>query len=73
MRRENIPKDFISFLDWSADELSDLVKAALTFRLLWLEGKSPPALEGRRVALMRGAAGFRNRVAFELGIVVDLK
>ncbi len=61
-------KDFISFLDWSADELSDLVEAARTFRRLWVEGKSPLALKGRRVALMWGASGFRNRVAFELGI-----
>ena len=28
----------------------------------------PPALKGRRIALLWGAAGFRNRVAFELGI-----
>jgi len=63
-----MPKDFISFLDWSADELSDIVEAARTFRRLWVEGESPPALRGRRVALMWGASGFRNRVAFELGI-----
>ena len=68
MSREKIQKDFISFLDWSAEELSDLVNAAQIFRRLWLEGKSPPALKGRRVALMWGATGFRNRVAFELGI-----
>ena len=63
-----MPKDFISFLDWSADDLSDLVKAAQTFHQWWLKGKSPPALKGRRIALMWGATGFRNRVAFELGI-----
>ena len=66
-------EDFISSLDWSSGELSDLVKSAQTFRRQWLEWKSPPALKGRRVALMWGATGFRNRVAFELGIVVDLK
>ena len=63
-----MPKDFISFLDWSADDLSDLVKAAQTFHRWWVERKSPPALKGRRIALMWGATGFRNRVAFELGI-----
>lgn len=57
-------KDFITFLDWSADELSDLVEAARTFRQLWVRGKSPPALKGRRIAVMWGATGFRNRVAF---------
>ena len=61
-------KDFITFLDWSAGELSDLVEAAQTFRQLWVRGESPPALKGRRIALMWGATGFRNRVAFELGI-----
>ena len=61
-------KDFITFVDWSADELNDLVEAARTFRELWVGGKSPPALKGRRIALMWGATGFRNRVAFELGI-----
>ena len=63
-----MPKDFISFLDWSADDLSDLVKAAQTFRRWWVEKKSPPVLKGRRIALMWGATGFRNRAAFELGI-----
>lgn len=63
-----MPKDFISFLDWSADELSELVKATQTFRRWWMERESPPALKGRRVALMWGATGFRNRIAFELGI-----
>ena len=63
-----MPKDFISFLDWSADDLSDLVDAAQTFRESWVRGTSPPALEGRRIALVWGGTGFRNRVAFELGI-----
>ena len=63
-----MPKDFISFLDWSADDLSNLVKAAQTFHQWWLKGKSPSALKGRRIALMWGSTGFRNRVAFELGI-----
>ena len=63
-----MPKDFISFLDWSTDDLSDLVKAAQAFRRWWVARASPPALKGRRIALMWGATGFRNRVAFKLGI-----
>ena len=63
-----MPKDFITFLDWSADELSDLVNAAQTCRQLWVEENSPPALAGLRIALLWGAPGFRNRVSFELGI-----
>ena len=61
-------KDFVTFLDWSAAELGDLVEAAQIFRQLWVRRTSPPALKGRRIALMWGATGFRNRVAFELGV-----
>ena len=61
-------KDFISFLDWSTDDLMDLVEAARTYRQRWKERRSPQALRGRRIALIWDAEGFRNRVAFELGI-----
>lgn len=63
-----MPKDFVSLLDWHTADLIDLVKAAQTFRRLWIERNSPPALKGRRIALIWGASGFRNRVSFELGI-----
>ena len=46
----------------------DLVEAAGTFRQRWKERRSPQALRGRRIALIWDAEGFRNRVAFELGI-----
>lgn len=63
-----MPKHFISLLDWCADDLSDLLDAVQIFRQMWTERDLPPALKGRRVALMWGATGFRNRVAFEMGI-----
>ena len=63
-----MPKDFISFLDWSAEDLKDLVEAVQAFRHRWKEGRSPQALKGLRIALIWDAEGFRNRVAFELGI-----
>lgn len=63
-----MPKDFITFLDWSAEDLTDLVEAAQVFRRRWKERRSPQALKGRRIALVWDAEGFRNRVAFELGI-----
>ena len=40
-------EDFISSLDWSSGELSDLVKSAQTFRRQWLEGKSPLTMSCR--------------------------
>lgn len=63
-----MPKNFISFLDWSTDDLMDLVEAARTYRQRWKGRRSPQALSGRRIALIWDAEGFRNRVAFELGI-----
>ena len=63
-----MPKDFISFLDWSTGDLMDLLEAARKYRLRWKERRSPQALSGRRIALIWDAEGFRNRVAFELGI-----
>ena len=61
-------QDFISFLDWSAEELGYVVEAAESFRQKWEARNSPPALRGRRIALIWDGSGFRNRVAFELGI-----
>ena len=63
-----MPKDFISFLDWSAEDLTDLVETAQVFRHRWKERKSPQALKGLRIALIWDAEGFRNRVAFEQGV-----
>ena len=61
-------QDFISFLDWSAEELGYVMEAAESFRQKWKARNSPPALKGRHIALIWDASGFRNRGAFELGI-----
>ena len=61
-------RDFISFLDWSAEELKRLVETTESFRRRWQAGNTPPALRGKRIALIWNASGFRNRVTFELGI-----
>ena len=61
-------KNFISFLDWSAEELMHIVEAAESFRRRWKARNSPPVLRGKRIALIWDASGFRNRVAFKLGI-----
>ncbi len=61
-------RNFLSLLDWSAEELLHIVEAAESFRHRWNARNSPPALKGKRIALIWDAPGFRNRVAFELGI-----
>ena len=42
-----MPKDFISFLDWSAEDLMDLVEDASTFRRRWRERSSSQALAAK--------------------------
>jgi ornithine carbamoyltransferase len=61
-------KDFISFLDYTREELRELLDLAIEFREKWQSGVMPQALKGKAVALIWDAEGFRNRVAFELGI-----
>ena len=60
--------DFITMLDWSAGDIVALLDLADRMRRDWHERRMPQHLQGRRVALVWDAGGFRNRVAFELGI-----
>ncbi len=61
-------RDFIELTDFTTQELVSLMDLADRMRKAWHSGTMPRSLEGRRLALLWDAAGFRNRVAFELGI-----
>ncbi len=61
-------RDFVSLLDWSQQEIVALLDLADEMRREWRAGPMQQRLRGRRVALIWDAGGFRNRVAFELGI-----
>jgi ornithine carbamoyltransferase len=61
-------RDFMALTDWPRAELEGLLDSAAALRTSWAGGGMPPALAGRNVALVWDAGGFRNRVAFELGI-----
>jgi ornithine carbamoyltransferase len=63
-----MPADLVTMLEWSQDEIVALLDLADRMRLLWRERRMPDALAGKRIALIWDAGGFRNRVAFELGI-----
>jgi ornithine carbamoyltransferase len=60
--------DFVTMLDWSQRGILDLLDLADRMRRDWQARRMPQSLRGRRVALVWDAGGFRNRVAFELGI-----
>ncbi len=63
-----MPKDFITLLDYSEEELYSLLDLADELREQTRTGTLTQHLMGKSIALIWDAEGFRNRVAFELGI-----
>jgi ornithine carbamoyltransferase len=61
-------KHFVSFLDFMETEIVALLDLADALREAWRLGQMPQHLRGKSLALIWDAEGFRNRVAFELGI-----
>lgn len=61
-------RDFIAVNDLSRAELMTLFDQAQTLARAFQERSLPPLLKGKRIALWFTDTGFRNRVAFELGI-----
>ncbi len=60
--------DFITMLDYSPQEIVALLDRADQMGRDWRGRRMGQHLRGSRVALIWDAGGFRNRVAFELGI-----
>ncbi len=63
-----MPKDFVSFLDYTPAEITALLDLAAELRVAWQARTMPQPLAGKSYALIWDAEGFRNRVSFELGI-----
>ncbi len=63
-----MPKDFVTFLDYSENEIGALLDLTGQLHDQWEPKQLPHYLAGKSVALIWDAEGFRNRVAFELGI-----
>jgi len=61
-------KDFLTFLDYTSQELDALLELTEHLSDAFRTGQLPRYLDGKAVALIWDAEGFRNRVAFELGI-----
>lgn len=61
-------RDFITLLDLSGAEIVSLLNLAERLRQDFKSDSLPTALDGKSVALIWDAGGFRNQVAFELGI-----
>lgn len=61
-------KHFVTFLDFTDAEIIALLDLAAALAEAWRLRQMPRHLEGKSLALIWDAEGFRNRVAFELGI-----
>ncbi len=62
------PKDFICVADWSADSLWEILDRARELKRLNAEGKRPPSLQGRTLAMYFEKPSLRTHVTFESGI-----
>lgn len=60
-------KHFISLLDYSHEELVEILNRADFLTQAWKENKMPQVLNGKQVGLWFFGNGFRNRLAFEIG------
>ena len=60
-------KSFISLLDYSTEELSEILNRADKLYNSWHENKMPQSLKNKKIGLWFFGQGFRNRVAFEIG------
>jgi ornithine carbamoyltransferase len=60
-------RHFLTDLDYSREELEDLLKLAVDLKALWRRRPLTPFLPGRHLAMIFEAASTRTRVSFENG------
>jgi len=61
-------RDFLTLLDFTADELDGLIQRAKALKALQRDGKLHRPLEGRTLAMIFQQHSTRTRVAFEAGM-----
>ena len=60
-------RHFLTDLDYSREELEDLLTLAVSLKELWKTRPLTPFLPGRHLAMIFEAASTRTRVSFENG------
>lgn len=60
-------RQFISLLDYSNEELVEILNRADYLEKAWKENNMPQSLRNKQVGLWFFGEGFRNRLAFEIG------
>lgn len=61
-------RHFISLLDYTSEELIDILDRADYLTCAWRENRMPKSLISKQIGLWFPGNGFRNRLAFEIGL-----
>jgi ornithine carbamoyltransferase len=63
-----LPKDFVTLVDWTREELHELLDRARELKQLDRRGVRPRSLEGRTLAMFFEKPSLRTHVTFEAGM-----
>ncbi|MEK3995836.1 ornithine carbamoyltransferase [Psychrobacillus sp. FSL K6-2365] len=61
-------KDLLTLLDYSKEEVNDLIQLAVELKALTKAGKCPPLLEGKTLGMIFEKHSTRTRISFEVGM-----
>ena len=61
-------RDFLSFKDWSREELDSLLKRASELKEMQKKGVAHQSLRGKALAMIFEKSSTRTRVSFEVGM-----
>ncbi|HKZ56129.1 MAG TPA: ornithine carbamoyltransferase, partial [Thermodesulfovibrionales bacterium] len=61
-------RDFLSFKDWSKEELDSILKRAIELKDLQRKGVAYHPLTGKTLAMIFEKSSTRTRVSFEVGM-----
>lgn len=61
-------KDLLTLLDYSKEEVSELIQLAVELKALTKAGKCPPLLEGKTLGMIFEKHSTRTRISFEVGM-----
>ncbi|MFB5088158.1 ornithine carbamoyltransferase [Psychrobacillus sp. PGGUH221] len=61
-------KDLLTLLDYSKEEVRELIQLAVELKALTKAGKCPPLLEGKTLGMIFEKHSTRTRISFEVGM-----
>ncbi len=61
-------RHFIDLMDWSTEDLRQLLDLAVHLKMEWRSGGNQPVLKGKALAMVFQKPSLRTRVSFEIGM-----